>query len=151
MNLKQTMIRSFAAVSAGAVPLVLSALPASADESYGGGQVLSHRFTRENGQAVTCTIQGYSSLYRASGQRGFFATASTASDGEDPACGSAFVNVFVTYRDVNGYTKSSGASALSGFVIWDADDASRELSVEHFVGFSDCRSSCEVAFQSRPK
>lgn len=151
MKLKQTVIRSVAAVAAGAVLLVLGTQPASAEESYGGGQAFSHRFTHENGQVVTCLLQGYSSLYRPSGRQAFYATASTSSDGDDPACGSAFVNVFVTYRDVHGYTHSSGASALGGFVIWDAGDASRELSAEHFVGFSDCRSNCEVVFSSRPK
>jgi hypothetical protein len=42
-------------------------------------------------------------------RQAFYVTASTSSDGDDPACGSAFVNVFVTYRDVHGYTHSSGA------------------------------------------
>jgi hypothetical protein len=41
-------------------------------------------------------------------RQAFYVTASTSSDGDDPACAS-FVNVFVTYRDVHGYTHSSGA------------------------------------------
>jgi hypothetical protein len=48
MKLKQTIIRSVAAVSAGAVPLVLGTQPASAEESYGGAAgLLRHRLDVE--------------------------------------------------------------------------------------------------------
>ena len=60
-------VRTAAALVAGALPLGLGVGTAAADDFF--GQVFSreHTFTAGNGQQVTCTFSGESSLTRASG------------------------------------------------------------------------------------
>lgn len=149
MKLKKTIVRSVAAVSASALPFMLGAQPASADEAYSRSRAFEHTFTNFEDQQVTCTVGGGASLFRPSDQPAFFAEAFTQAYGDNPSC-RALVDVLVTYRDVNGNAKQSGADA-ENFVDWFADDASREFSANHFIGFFDCQSNCEVNFTTRPK
>jgi hypothetical protein len=139
------------ALAAGAVPFALGFGTASADEAFAQSFAKQHTFTAGNGQAVTCTFTGDSSLQKADGQATFDAEALTDAFGEDPACAVHFVEVIVTYTDGSGRQKRTGADSIDGDVRWFGDDVAGGFSVLHRVTFDDCRANCEASATTSPK
>jgi hypothetical protein len=144
-------VRAAAALAVGAVPFALGVGTAAADDFFGQTFSREHTFTAGNGQQVTCTFSGESSLTHASGASTSAGTALTRASGEDPACGVTFVQVLVTYVDGSGRQRSTGADSVDGDVRWFGDDVARDFSVVHRVSFDDCLSNCDTSFTTSPK
>jgi hypothetical protein len=148
---RKARVRAVAAVAAGAVPLALGVGQAGADEFFSQSFLQDHTFTSADGRQVTCTFSGESNLFRATGQEGYQGDALTDVSGADPACGSTFVEVVVTYVDAGGRRKTSGANSVDGDVLWFGDDIGGEFVVQHSVEFEDCRANCSASAVTAPK
>jgi hypothetical protein len=148
---RKARVRAVAALAAGTVPLAFGVGQAGADELFSQSFIQDHTFTTADGRQVTCTFSGESNLFRPTGQEAFQADALTDVSGADPACGSTFVHVVVTYADPAGRRKTSGANSIDGDVQWFADDVGGEFRVQHGVEFEDCRANCVASAVTAPK
>jgi hypothetical protein len=124
---------------------------AGADEFYVQSAFFDRTFTAADGRAVTCRVSGSSSLFRSTGEPAFEGSAATDTFGGDPACDGHFVQVEVSYDDVGGNRRRTGASSVEGSVFWFGDDVGSGPSAQHLVVYFDCQTDCEVVFATSPK
>jgi hypothetical protein len=154
MNLKKTMIRSVAAVSASALPVVLSGQPVGA-ESYSDSESVPWSYQRaSNGQVVECQITAFSSLTRPGTSGPFQADAFTSTGPQSDECRANLVMSF-SYLAPDGTTRRGSVSATGGgfSVDWNEEGVAGQLVVEHQFAFTDCFSGCGggIVLETKPK
>jgi hypothetical protein len=148
MGLERKLAGGVAAVAASVLPFALDVPGAAAAEHAEASRGFDHRFRNGSGVTVTCHVDGFSSVFRESGDPTFDASAFTSTSGPD-SC-DAFVTATARYRNASGSARESSASG-ENFVNLFNDDVASDYVVTHSVFFEFCMDNCSVTFETRPK
>jgi hypothetical protein len=151
--LSRTLVRGAVATSAAALPLLVTATPASAFESYTKDVVLEHTFTDSAGDPVTCNVEYTSSLFREDSNSTFRADTSTQAYTFDPllqeAC-RAFALVDTVYRDPEGHERHARAFGTE-IADLQLDEVQGTYQSTHEVFFINCAENCQASYTTSPK
>lgn len=119
MGMRKLLLRGAVVALSSALPLWITASPASAFESHSRSDIVDHTFTDSAGDDVTCTVEYDASLFRETAADPFQAEAATQVftgfvDGvPDPERCRALVGVEIGYHDRSVASSTPGRSAWS--------------------------------------
>ena len=153
MRLGKTLTRGVAVVAATALPLWMSAQPASAFETHGRTDIVEHTFSDFVPDDITCQIEFSASLGTRRSSGPFRAEASTHVLNEGPldadAC-RASVDVEVVYKDEAGveHTVRAFGTQLADLQI---EGVPGTFVAKHRAFFLTCAANCERDYTTSPK
>lgn len=153
MRLGKTLTRGVAVVAASALPLWMSAQPASAFETHGRTDIVEHTFSDFVPEDITCQIEFSASLVRDGSSGPFRAEATTKVDEGGPldadAC-RAQVDVEVVYKDQAGVEHTVRAFGTQ-FADLQIEGVPGNFVAKHRANFLTCSANCERTFTTSPK
>jgi hypothetical protein len=147
MGLKRKFAGGVAAMSASVLPFALDVPGAAADDHANAGRGFDHSFPNSAGVTVTCHVDGFSDLFRQTGDPTYDAFSSTGTGGT--GC-SASVTVSARYTNPSGLARESSAFG-DNFVTVFNDDVAANYVATHSLFFHNCADNCFVSFQTSPK
>jgi hypothetical protein len=145
MRLRRRVAALATAVGCGALPFTWDVAPAEAREVFHQLKEFEVRYRNFDGQTITCSVAGESTLSRPDTSTPFVALSRTFSSCD------AFVFVNATYTGVGGVRRHSSAGGLSNEASLTNDDVITDYAVGHRILFQDCAFDCLVQFGTRPK
>lgn len=152
MGLRKTVMRGVAVAAAGALPLWMSAQPASAFESHSEFDSIEHSFTDFGGDTVTCQIEFSSRLFRESSSDPYQGAAATmVLDDFNPERDSceASVAVAIVYN-LAGREQTARAFGTS-YAELQLDEVDGNFFATHAVDFLNCFRNCRITYETSPK
>jgi hypothetical protein len=148
MGMRRRLVGGAAAMSAGAVALLLEVPPAAADDFASATRTIEHTYEGLNGEEVTCRIYANSSLFAQDDPPAWSAHAETRIDGS--GCW-ADLALRVQYTATSGEPVDTQARSWGITVEVFSDRIAGDYVATHNIVFFGCAENCRVNFQTRPK